>query len=110
MNVAVSVLQAALLLLLAPLLRGVIARIKARLQNRQGASVLRPYQDLLKLFRKEDLTPTTASALFRMAPVVVFAATVAASLFIPVLHDSYYSVWAATSFWSYIYWRCRVSS
>ena len=88
MNVAVSVLQAALLLLLAPLLSGVIARIKARLQNRQGASILRPYQELLKLFRKEDLTPTTASALFRMAPVVVFAATVAASLFIPFLHDS----------------------
>ena len=67
MKTGVSAFQAALLLLLAPLLRGVIARIKARLQNRRGASILRPYQDLLKLFRKEDLTPTTASALFRRA-------------------------------------------
>jgi formate hydrogenlyase subunit 4 len=88
MNAAVSVFQAVLLLLLAPLLQGTIARIKARLQNRQGASIFRPYQELLKLFRKEDLVPTTASALLRITPVVVFAATFAASLFLPVLHDA----------------------
>jgi formate hydrogenlyase subunit 4 len=88
MKLALSVIQAVLLLLMAPLVRGVISRIKARIQNRQGASVLRPYQDLLKLFRKEDLVPPTASAVFRMAPFVVFAATVVASLFIPVLHNA----------------------
>jgi formate hydrogenlyase subunit 4 len=88
MKLALSVIQGVLLLLMAPLVRGVISRIKARIQNRQGASVLRPYQDLLKLFRKEDLVPPTASAVFRMAPFVVFAATVVASLFIPVLHNA----------------------
>jgi formate hydrogenlyase subunit 4 len=87
MKLAVSVLQAVLLLLAAPLVRGVIGRAKARIQNRQGASVLRPYQDLLKLFRKEDLVPPAASLLFSIAPVVVFAATAGALLFIPVLHD-----------------------
>jgi len=88
MKIALSAFQVILLLLAAPLVRGVIARIKARIQNRQGASLFRPYQDLLKLFRKEDLVPETASYLFRLAPVVVFAATIAALLFIPVLHDS----------------------
>ena len=88
MNVAVIALQAVLLLVLAPLVRGVIARIKARIQNRQGASILRPYQDLLKLFRKENLAPPTASLVFRVAPAVVFAATVVAALFVPVLQDS----------------------
>lgn len=88
MNIAIDVLQAALLLLLAPLLRGTIARLKARLQNRQGASIFRPYQDLLKLFRKEDLVPVTASKLFRIAPVVVFGTTLSATLFVPTLHDS----------------------
>ena len=77
MKLGLSVIQVALLLLVAPLVRGMIARIKARIQNRQGASVLRPYQDLLKLFRKEDLRPPTSSYLFRIAPVAVFAATVA---------------------------------
>lgn len=88
MTLAVNISQILLLLLIAPLIRGVIARIEARFQHRHGASILRPYQDLLKLFRKEDLVPATASPLFRIAPVVVFAATVAATLFIPVLNDS----------------------
>jgi formate hydrogenlyase subunit 4 len=73
---------------MAPLLRGVIARLKARIQNRQGASILRPYSDLWKLFRKDDLVPNTASALFRIAPVILFATTVTAAAFVPVLHGA----------------------
>ncbi len=88
MTFVLNIAQVMLLLLIAPLVRGVIARIKAQFQNRQGASIFRPYQDLLKLFRKEDLVPTTSSPLFRAVPVVVFAATIAATVFIPVLHDS----------------------
>jgi len=88
MRIAISVVQAVLLLLLAPLVRGVISRIKARMQNRRGASVLRPYQELLKLFRKEDLVPATASMVFRLVPPLVFSATLVATLFVPVLHDS----------------------
>jgi formate hydrogenlyase subunit 4 len=88
MRVAVGVVQGVLLIMMAPLVRGGIARLKARIQNRQGASILRPYQDLLKLFRKEDLAPPTASALFRAAPVVLFAATVVAAFFVPVLQPS----------------------
>ena len=42
MTLALSVIQAALLILIAPLLRGIVARLKARIQNRRGASVFRP--------------------------------------------------------------------
>ncbi|MBZ5646966.1 MAG: NADH-quinone oxidoreductase subunit H [Acidobacteriia bacterium] len=84
----VNILQAALLILIAPLLRGVIAVVKARIQNRRGASVFRPYSDLLKLLRKEDLVPDTASALFRVAPVVLFAVTVVCAAFVPVVYGS----------------------
>ena len=85
MTLALSVIQAALLILIAPLLRGIVARLKARIQNRRGASVFRPYSDLLKLLRKEDLVPDTASAVFRAAPLVLFAVTAAAAAFVPVL-------------------------
>jgi len=88
MNLAINILQALLLVLIAPLVRGVIAWLKARIQNRRGASVWRPYADLLKLLRKEDLVPPSASALFRLAPIVVFAGTVAAAAFVPLLHSS----------------------
>ena len=88
MRIALGVIQAILLLLVAPLVRGVISRIKARIQNRQGASVLRPYRDLLKLLQKEDLVPPTASVVFRVTPAIVFGGTVMATLFVPVLADS----------------------
>ena len=85
MTIAVYVLQIAFLVAIAPLVRGTIARLKARIQNRRGASVLRPYADLWKLFRKEDLRPSTASVLFLLAPRVVFAATSSAVAFVPLL-------------------------
>ncbi len=88
MRLAIDLFQALLLIAIAPLVRGVIARIKATIQRRHGASVWRPYTDLRKLFRKQDLVPPTASSLFRFAPVVLFVASVTASAFLPVLHGS----------------------
>jgi formate hydrogenlyase subunit 4 len=88
MRLAVDISQALLLIAIAPLVRGVIARIKALIQRRHGASVWRPYVDLLKLVRKQDLIPSTASPLFRFAPVVLFVVTVTVAAFVPVLHGS----------------------
>lgn len=88
MRLAVNFVQALLLVLAAPALRGLIAKMKAHLQRRQGASILRPYMDLLKLFGKEDLIPRTASPIFRIAPLVGFATAVIATAFIPVLSAS----------------------
>ncbi|HTQ86707.1 MAG TPA: NADH-quinone oxidoreductase subunit H [Candidatus Solibacter sp.] len=88
MTVALNLAQVALLVLGAPLVRGIIARWKARLQRRRGASIWRPYADLFKLLRKEELVPPTASAVFRAAPVVLFAATVCAAAFVPVVQPA----------------------
>ena len=88
MSIAIDAIQVLLLVLLAPLVRGVISRIKARIQNRRGASIFRPYSDLAKLFGKEDMVPPTASFIFWVAPMVLFAVTVVGAAFIPVLRGS----------------------
>lgn len=88
MSMIVSTMQILVLVLAAPLLRGVIARLKAILQRRQGASIWRPYADLWKLFHKEDLVPKTATMVFRGAPAIGFAVTVVAAAFLPVLHPN----------------------
>ncbi len=88
MKIAVDILQALLLILGAPLVRGIIARLKARLQRRRGASIWRPYAELFKLFRKEELVPPTSSAVFRLAPILLFAAAVCVAAFVPVVHAS----------------------
>jgi formate hydrogenlyase subunit 4 len=88
MTAIINLLQLLLLLLAAPLLRGVISKLKARIQKRQGASVWRPYSDLWKLLHKEELVPPTASAVFRAAPVIGFAAIVVAAAFLPLLQTA----------------------
>jgi len=73
--------QMALVLLAAPLLTGLVRKVKARLQRRRGASVMQPYRDLRRLLGKEVVLADNASWLFRTAPYLIFASTwVAASL------------------------------
>jgi formate hydrogenlyase subunit 4 len=81
-----NVVQLLILVFTAPLLRGVISKLKAGIQRRQGASVWRPYAELWKLFHKEELVPKTATIVFRAAPIMAFASTVVAAAFLPLLH------------------------
>lgn len=81
----ITLLQALLYAAAAPLLAGWIHKLKARLQNRRGASIWQPYRDLYKLFSKETRMAHTASIVFRAAPYIVFAATWLAAAAIPLL-------------------------
>ena len=85
MRWAVAVGQTSLALLLAPGLVGLIRWMKARLQNRRGAPCWQPYLELRKLFGKEVVVSRNASWLFRAAPFVIFASTVAMTALVPVL-------------------------
>ena len=85
MRYVVSAAQMCLVLVLAPGLVGLIRWMKARLQNRRGAPVWQPYLELRKLFGKEVVVSSNASWLFRAAPFVIFASTVATAALVPVL-------------------------
>lgn len=85
MGYVLEILQVALALLLAPGLVGLIRWLKARLQNRRGAPPWQPYFELTKLFQKEVVMSNNASWLFRFAPYMIFASTVAVLLLTPLL-------------------------
>jgi formate hydrogenlyase subunit 4 len=68
-----QLLQAALVLAVAPLLTGFVRVLKARLLGRQGPPLLQPYRDLLRLLRKDPVIADNASWLFRGAPYLGFA-------------------------------------
>lgn len=78
-----QVFHAVLMLVLAPLLTGVVRLAKARLQGRQGPSVLQPYRDLSRLLRKESVVADPASWLFRVAPYLIFTATWTGAAIVP---------------------------
>ena len=66
-----SWMASALFLLSAPLLTGIVAKLKARLSGRVGPSVFQPYYELLRLARKETVYSTSAGFISRLAPVIV---------------------------------------
>ena len=79
-----NLVQALLLLLLAPLAVTLLKKFKARLQNRRGPGLLQGYRDLLKLIDKQVVLAEHSSWLFRFAPYIIFASTVLAAAIIPV--------------------------
>ncbi|MCC8193966.1 MAG: NADH-quinone oxidoreductase subunit H [Deltaproteobacteria bacterium] len=79
-----SVAHYVLGLILAPLLAGVINRVKAKFAGRRGRPYLQLYYDLAKLLRKGAVYSTTSSTLFRLGPLVNLGAILAALLFVPL--------------------------
>ena len=93
-QLALLLIQIALVLLLAPLVSGFIAKTKARLQLRRGPRLTQSYSDLLKLFRKEPVISHHASWLFRGTPYIVFASTVTVALLVPTAYSVVPFHWA----------------
>jgi formate hydrogenlyase subunit 4 len=87
--------QMLLVLLLAPLLTGVVRRVKARLQRRIGPPLLQPYRELRRLHRKEVVLADNASWLFRTAPYVIFATTWVAAALVPTFATGLIFNWSA---------------
>ena len=94
-DLAIQGAQMALVLLLAPLLTGLVRKVKARLLRRQGPSVLQPYRDLGRLLRKEVVLAHNASWLFRVSPYLIFAATWVAAALIPTFATDLHFSWSA---------------
>lgn len=83
-NVLYIPVQLAVMLLLAPLVNGIIKKIKAVSQKRKGPPVLQLYYDFYKLLKKGTVVSETSSWIFRAAPYIYFTAILTAALFVPV--------------------------
>lgn len=82
--VAIGALQLVAVFALAPLLTGVMRKVKARTQKRTGASIFQPYYELSKLWVKDEVVSDYSSWVFRSTPWIVVVATITAALFVPV--------------------------
>lgn len=92
---AVQLLQMALVLIAAPLLTGFVRTLRARLQRRQGPSIMQPYRDLHRLLRKDVVLAESASWLFRAAPYLIFAVTWVAASLVPTFATGLLFNWTA---------------
>ncbi|KAF0175673.1 MAG: respiratory-chain NADH dehydrogenase subunit 1 [Limisphaerales bacterium] len=78
------ILRLVLWLLLAPLLPGVINRVKAWVAGRRGPPVLQLYYDLARLWQKGVVMSTLASPGFVAGPAVAWVALTGAALLMPL--------------------------
>jgi formate hydrogenlyase subunit 4 len=95
LDLAAQGAQMFLVLALAPLLTGLVRKVKARLLLRQGPPLLQPYRDLLRLLRKEVVLAENASWLFRSIPYLIFAATWVAASLVPTFGSGLLFSWSA---------------
>ncbi|MBI4088433.1 NADH-quinone oxidoreductase subunit H [Candidatus Kaiserbacteria bacterium] len=86
MNLAlVPLFNILLISALSPLVVGVIRKLKARMQSREGASVFQPYRNLVKLFHKDETVSEDASWVFLAAPYIIFGTTLALAAGVPLI-------------------------
>ena len=73
-----------LVLALAPLFEGILRKVTAKVQSRQGPPIWQPYYDLLKLLGKEDIESGESPAMQRFASWLSLAAILTLALLVPM--------------------------
>lgn len=84
MIIFIWIIQLIFVPVVSPLCIGIIKKIKAKLQNRQGASIFQPYKDLWKLLHKDEIISSDASWIFRYTPFIIFTVTIVVGASIPL--------------------------
>ncbi len=87
MPILKMVVQALVVVALAPLVQGFIQWCKARMQNRRGPAPWQPYRTLAKLLSKDLVVAHTASWVTTIAPFVCFGAAFAVAGLAPFVPE-----------------------
>lgn len=80
-----AIVQALLLLAIAPLMTGTSRMIRARMHSRRGPGVLQDYRDICKLFKRQDVAPKDSGWVFQAMPYVMLSAMLLLAMALPVL-------------------------
>jgi formate hydrogenlyase subunit 4 len=78
-----TLVHVALTFALAPLLLGLVTKLRGRLLGRRAPPPMQPYRDLYRLLRKTTLVPDTATELYPIWPFVCFTAMAVAAMLVP---------------------------
>jgi formate hydrogenlyase subunit 4 len=82
-NIAIGVFNILVVLIAAPLLDGILRKIRARIHSRIGPPIWQTYYDLAKLMVKEDQSGAN-NFIFNAAPVACLGAVLLSALFVPM--------------------------
>jgi len=83
--IGIGVIQALLLLLVAPLYSGFARVMRAKMHSRQGPPLMQNYRDITKLMTRQEVVSDQAGWIFRVMPYLSIACMFLAAIIIPVL-------------------------
>lgn len=83
--ILIGLLQALLILLVAPLFTGMARVLRAKMHSRKGPPVVQNYRDILKLLKRQEVVPAQASWVFQVTPYVLMTVMVLVAMIIPIL-------------------------
>ena len=83
-NIVAGLVNIVLVLAAAPLAQGLLRKLTARIQSRQGPPVLQPYFDLLKLLGKEDIEAGEIPFMQRFVSWLSLASVLAVAALVPM--------------------------
>jgi hydrogenase-4 component C len=84
----IGVVQALLLLLLAPLFSGFSRVMRAKMHSRQGPPLMQNYRDITKLMTRQEVVSDQTGWIFRVTPFLSLACMLLAAMIIPILVTS----------------------
>lgn len=82
MDIVYIAVNIVIFLAFAPLFEGIVRKLTAKVQSRQGPPVIQPYYDIIKLLGKENFT--VGNWVFTLAPLMSFAAILSVICFVPL--------------------------
>jgi hydrogenase-4 component C len=81
----IACVQAAAVVLLAPLVSGLARVMRAKIHSRTGPGLLQDYRDLAKLFKRQDIHSKSSGYLFRYMPVVFLGSILVIAMGLPII-------------------------
>ena len=79
-----AIVQALILLALAPLFSGISRMIRARIQSRRGPGLLQDYRDIAKLMTRQNIWPDNAGWVSRVMPYVLISTVMVVAMSLPM--------------------------
>ncbi|MFM2486884.1 respiratory chain complex I subunit 1 family protein [Celerinatantimonas yamalensis] len=80
-----GLLQALLLLAIAPFFAGLSRVLRAKMHNRQGPPISQEYRDIFKLLARQDVAPVNSGSAFRCAPFILLGTLLVVAMALPMM-------------------------
>ena len=85
MEIVIALVQALLLVILAPLFSGTSRWLRAKIHTRRGPSIFQDYYDIAKLFRRQDVHSADSSFVHKLMPPLFMGCMLVLAMGIPMI-------------------------